>query len=75
MSKSTTLSQDEIIEEIYNDELSDEDYGFVLGPDGELKSVFLPENAPFKSPKNVEKILRIFGIYDIENISKEETLH
>jgi hypothetical protein len=75
MSKSTTVSQDQIIEDIYSDELSEEDYGFVLGPDGELKSVFVPENAPFKAPKNVAKILKLFGIYDIDNVYKEEPLH
>jgi hypothetical protein len=75
MTKATAPSIDEQLEEYYNDELSEEDYGFVLGPDGELKSVFLPDSTPFKAPKNVAKILKIFGIHDIDNISKDEPLH
>lgn len=62
-------------EDVYDTEISDEDYGFILGPDGKLKSVFLPENLPFKAPKNITKILKIFGINDISDIDGTETLH
>jgi hypothetical protein len=59
---------------LYDTEISDEDYGFILGPDGELKSVFLPDNMPFKQPKNVAKILRMFKIMDGDQLDNT-TLH
>jgi hypothetical protein len=69
------LSEELAFEDGFIDgELTDEDYGFILGPDGELKSVFLPENMPFKQPKNVQKILRIFKIMDGEQLGNS-TLH
>jgi len=63
------------VEDIYDQEISDDDYGFIFGPDGELKSVFLPDAVPFKTPKNIAKILKIFGINDLENIDTVQTLH
>mgnify|MGYP003705123539 CR=1 FL=1 len=62
-------------EDIYETEISDEDYGFIFGPDGELKSVFLPENIPFQTPENIAKILELFGISDLEQIDNPTTLH
>ena len=73
MSKAT---QQEInYDDVYDTEISDEDYGFILGPDGELKSVFLPESLPFKAPKNIAKILKTFGINDLENLDNDQPLH
>jgi len=70
------VSQDQELEmgDIYDTEISDEDYGFILGPDGELKSVFLPDSIPFKQPKNVQKIFKMFGIRDAEQLDND-TLH
>jgi hypothetical protein len=70
------VSQDQEVEmgDVYDTEISDEDYGFILGPDGELKSVFLPDNIPFKQPKNVQKIFKMFGIRDAEQLDND-TLH
>ena len=59
---------------IYDDDIGAEDYGFILGPDGELKSLFLPDVLPFKQPKNVYKILKMFGIRDPEQLNND-TLH
>jgi hypothetical protein len=59
---------------LYDTEISEEDYGFILGPNGELKSVFLPDNMPFKQPKNVAKILRMFKIMDGDQLDNT-TLH
>ena len=73
----TKMLADEVdvpIEDVY-DEISDEDYGFILGPDGELKSIFTPETTPFDTPENVVKILQIFGITDIDSIDSEQTRH
>ena len=60
---------------MYEDtDIGDEDYGFILGPNGELKSLFLPDVLPFKQPKNVYKILKMFGIRDPEQLDND-TLH
>lgn len=68
------LDQEQTTDDIYDTEISDEDYGFVLGPDGELKSVFLPDNMPFKTPKKVQRILKMFGIMDPHQLD-DGTLH
>jgi hypothetical protein len=61
-------------DELYDTDISSEDYGFILGPDGELKSIFLPDHLPFKTPKNITKILKMFGITDPEQFNND-TLH
>ena len=69
------LSEELAVEDgLYDSDIGDEDYGFILGPDGELKSLFLPDVLPFKQPKNVAKILKMFGIRDPEQIGND-TLH
>ena len=69
------LSEELAVEDgMYDSDIGDEDYGFILGPDGELKSLFLPDVLPFKQPKNVAKILKMFGIRDPEQIGND-TLH
>ena len=74
MSKHTQVREIEL-EEQYDDDISDDDYVFVLGSDGELKQVILPENVPFKAPKNVNKILKVFGVHDVSNIDLDATMH
>ncbi len=69
------LSEELAIEDgFYEEDISDDDYGFILGPDGKLKSVFLPDNMPFKAPKNITKIFKMFGITDAGQIDNT-TLH
>jgi hypothetical protein len=70
------LSEELAVEDgLYEDQdIGAEDYGFILGPDGELKSLFLPDVLPFKQPKNVYKILKMFGIRDPEQLDND-TLH
>ncbi len=76
MSKMNQSSEQEYnVDDVYDQEITDDDYGFIFGPDGELKSVFLPDNVPFKTPKNISKILKIFGINDLDNIDNNQTLH
>jgi hypothetical protein len=74
MSKTTAVKEEFGTDDIYDTEISDDDYGFILGPDGELKSVFLPDVVPFKQPKNVQKIFKMFGIVDADQID-DPTLH
>jgi hypothetical protein len=74
MSKITAGTADGEVE-MYDTDLDDTDYCFILGSDGELKSVVLPEVVPFKAPKNIAKILKMFGINDISDIDQDATLH
>lgn len=75
MSKATDRIVEEIETDVYDTEISDDDYGFIVGPDGELKSLFLPDHVPFNPPKKIAKMLKIFGIRDIGNIDGVEPLH
>ncbi len=53
--------------DLYDDEITDEDYGFILGPDGELKSVFMPLDY-LEVPPKVRELLNLFGIDDPESV-------
>lgn len=76
MSKSAESQVEEFdVEEMYETEISGEDYAFIIGANGELKSICLPDEIPFKPPKNIARLLKIFGINDIGDISGDETLH
>lgn len=57
-----------------DDDFGPDDFTFVLGPDGELKSFIIPEHLMNDPPEEVQLILNFFGIesiYDLEN----RTLH
>lgn len=43
------------------DDVTDEDYGFILGPDGMLKAMFLPAEVK-KLPQSVVDILEMFDV-------------
>jgi hypothetical protein len=65
--------------ELEEDDESDEDfnendYGFIIGPDGELKTLMIPEDLMDDPPTEVKKILRIFGIKNIHQI-EPRTIH
>lgn len=74
MSKDTHEHND-IDDDIYDNEISDDDYGFIIGPNGELKSVFLPDRLPEDLPDSVLDILDLFGIDDIDSLGKDVTIH
>lgn len=66
---------DFIIEEIEEeDECNADDFGFFIGPDGELKSMIIPEHLMSDPPEAVVLILKLFGIDDINSVG-ERTLH
>jgi hypothetical protein len=73
MSNRSQIEQE--FDDSYETDIADDDYGFIIGPDGELKTLFLPDNVPFKAPKNIEKILKILGINDISNVDQDQTIH
>ena len=62
------MNQDEEVND-YDDEFGPEDFGFVIGPDGELKSMTIPENLMEDPPKSVRKIMKIFGIRDLQEVT------
>ena len=62
------MNHDEEMDE-YDDEFGPEDYGFIIGPDGELKSMSIPEDLMEDPPKTVRKIMKIFGIKDLHEIT------
>lgn len=62
------------VEEPENEEYSQDDFGFIIGPDGELKSVMYPEHLMEDPPEEIKMILQIFGIDDI-NTLEDRTLH
>lgn len=49
------------------DDILDDDYGIILDRDGNLKSVFLPENTD-DVPEVILEILKIFDIDSIESL-------
>ncbi len=74
MSKQTT-EHDELMEQFDDEDIADNDYVFVIGPDGDLKSVLLPDDVPFELPENIAKILEVYGITDVDDIEGNATLH
>ena len=70
----TKLSEELAIEDgLYDTEIEDDDYGIILGPNGELKSVFLPDDMPFELPEKLARIFEILGYTDPEQLT--QTLH
>jgi len=55
-------------------EYGPDDFGFVLGPDGDLKSFMIPEHLMDDPPEEVLIILSLFGIDDIHDL-ENRTLH
>ena len=64
----------EDVEDLEFDDFNSDDYGFILGPDGELKSIMYPEELMENPPTKLRKILRILGITDLHQI-EPRTLH
>lgn len=61
-------------EEIVEEEFSADDFGFVIGPDGELKSLMIPEHLMDDPPEEVQAILEMFGIDNIHQL-ESRTIH
>lgn len=69
------ISTDVAIDEEYEDDgYSADDFGFIIGPDGELKSVMFPEHLMEDPPEEIKMILEIFGIDNIDTL-ENRTLH
>lgn len=77
MSKLTNkpeLLETETLEFDYD--IQEEDYVFVIGPDGKLKSVMLPdEELTFNPPEEIKKIMDIYNVADLDYLSEPRILH
>jgi hypothetical protein len=73
----TKRAEIEIQEVAYSieDEIGEEDYGFVFDADGNLKFAFIPEVVPNKPPKNIAKIMKILGVIDLSQFNEDLTIH
>jgi hypothetical protein len=72
---SQNQATDFIVDEVEaEDEYSADDFGFVIGPDGELKSMMIPEHLMDDPPEEVQLILKMFGIDSIQQLDGR-TLH
>lgn len=74
MPNNTSLEIPQIDETNDDDEFTQDDFGFIIGPDGELKSVMYPEHLMEDPPEEVKMILQYFGIDDI-NTLENRVLH
>lgn len=63
-----------LTEDEEDDDFGPNDFGFIIGPDGELKKLIFPENINVVPPTEVQLILDIFGI-DINEMNDIRTLH
>jgi hypothetical protein len=61
----------EIEEYEESDDFGKDDFGFVIGPDGELKSFMIPEHLMEDPPEEVTMILSLFGIDNIHELSSK----
>lgn len=57
-----------------DEEFSKDDFGFIISPDGELKSVMFPDKLMDDPPAEILEILKIFGIKDFNEIGNN-TIH
>jgi hypothetical protein len=73
----TKRAEIEIEELAYSieDEIGEEDYGFVFDADGNLKFAFIPEIVPDKPPKNIAKIMKMLGVIDLAQFNQDLTIH
>lgn len=69
--------KEELLEESVDDEFEEydeRDFGFIISPEGDLKSIMFSENLMEDPPKEIKKILKIFGIKDLHDLAPK-TLH
>ena len=77
MAKKSNREIEQEIESIAEElDIDNEDYCFIIGPLGELKMVFMPdEDVNDKLPATVKRILKIFKIQDPDQLNSGGVLH
>jgi hypothetical protein len=73
MTKPANLLEEATPDTDFDAEITDDDFGIIIGPDGELKSFFLPNKDDVDIPENLIQILELLGV-DVDDI-EEPTLH
>ncbi len=73
MTKRAEIEVDEAFD--YQDEIGDEDYGFVFDSEGNLKFAFVPESLPDRPPKTIAKIMKLLGVIDLSQFDSDITIH
>jgi len=72
MSKLTKAEVQEMADDVEDGDIDidEEDYGFLIDREGNLKTMFLPHDIDrdTKVPASVKKIMKIFKIHDIEQL-------
>lgn len=71
----SNTEDDDLEMNVVDADIADEDYVFIIGPDGNLKQILLPDDIPFELPENINKMLEIFGINDVNSLAVSTTLH
>ena len=74
----TQEEQDLAEEALENLEIEYDDYGFVIGANGEVKAIFTPEGFYLDPPPVIKKILKVLGIKDVNqlhSVDGNDTLH
>jgi hypothetical protein len=74
MSNNLTNTSIDDIDENDESDFAEDDFGFIIGSDGELKSVMYPEHLMEDPPEEIKLILEIFGIENIDTL-ENRTLH
>ena len=72
LKEKTEVEEDQELTEV--EEFSEDDYGFVIGANGELKAVVFPDILMEDPPIEVRRILKILGIKNIHQM-EPRTLH
>ena len=62
MSKRSEIITENEYEDKTEFNIADDDFGFLIDSDGNLKTVFGPEDLFDAPPENVQKILDMFGV-------------
>lgn len=74
MSKRLELTVEDPVQD-YDEEIGEEDYGFIFDANGNLKFAFIPEFPPDRPPKNIKKIMKMLGVIDLAQFNEDLTLH
>ena len=69
------LTLEDIDDLVTGCDVADDDYILVIGQDGELKSVFMPDVSACEVPESVQRTLSQFGIADINYVTGNTVLH
>lgn len=60
---------------IEDQDIGEEDYGFIFDSEGNIKYIFVPEVLPFKPPKTIARIMKVLGVSDLSQFNDDIPLH